>query len=86
LGHEQGHSCAAQVFGVLKAFWGCSLLAYLLEKDEQPKTIGEIFRQLEEETGKLAFMGRLQQHAPSGTLSVSYAKVTSSLPNNPTWG
>jgi hypothetical protein len=46
LGHEQGHSFAAQVFSVLKAFLGYSLLAYLLEKDEQSETIGDIFRQL----------------------------------------
>ena len=62
LGHEQGHSFAAQIFSVLKAFLGYSLLAYLLEKDEQSETIGDIFRQLEEETGKLTFMERLQQH------------------------
>jgi hypothetical protein len=62
LGHEQGHSFAAQVFSVLKAFLGYSLLAYLLEKDEQSETIGDIFRQLQEETGKLTFMERLQQH------------------------
>lgn len=62
LGHEQGHSFAAQVFSVLKAFLSYSLLAYLLEKDEQSETIGDIFRQLGEETGKLTFMERLQQH------------------------
>jgi len=62
LGHEQGHSFAAQVFSVLKAFLGYSLLAYLLEKDEHSETIGDIFRRLEEETGKLTFMERLQQH------------------------
>jgi hypothetical protein len=57
LGHEQGHNFAAQVFSVLKAF-----LVTLLEKDEQSETIGDIFRQLEEETGRLTFMERLQQH------------------------
>jgi len=62
LGHEQGHSFAAQVFSVLKAFLSYSLLAYLLEKDEQSETIGDIFRQLAEETGKLTFMERLRQH------------------------
>lgn len=62
LGHEQGHSFAAQVFSVLKAFLSYSLLAYLLERDEQSETIGDIFRQLEEETGKLTFMERLRQH------------------------
>jgi len=62
LGHEQGHSFAAQVFSVLKAFFGYSLLAYLLEKNEQSETIGDIFRQLAEETGKLTFMERLWQH------------------------
>jgi hypothetical protein len=62
LGQEQGHSFAAQAFSVLKAFLGYSQLAYLLEKDDQSETIGDIFRQLEEETGKLTFTQRLQQH------------------------
>jgi hypothetical protein len=34
----------------------------LLEQDEHAKTIGEIFRQLEEETGKLTFLERLRHH------------------------
>jgi len=62
LGQEQGHSFAAQVFSVLQAFFCYSLLAYLLEQDEHAKTIGEIFRQLEEETGKLTFLERLRHH------------------------
>jgi len=37
-------------------------LAYLLEHDEQSQTIGDLFRQLEEETGKLTFLERLWQH------------------------
>jgi hypothetical protein len=62
LGQEQGHSFAAQVFSVLCAFFRYSLLAYLLEHDEQSQTIGDLFRQLEEETGKLTFLERLWQH------------------------
>ncbi len=50
LGQEQGRSFAAQVFSITQAFLRYSLLAYLLEHDEQSQTIGEIFRQLEEET------------------------------------
>jgi hypothetical protein len=33
-----------------------------LEQDEQPQTIGGMFRQVEEETGKLTFLERLRQH------------------------
>ncbi len=62
LGQEQGRSFAAQVFSVTQAFFRYSLLAYLLEHDEQSQTIGEMFRQLEEETGKLTFLERLWQH------------------------
>jgi hypothetical protein len=62
LGQEQGHSFAAQVFSVLQACFRYSLLAYLLEQDEQPHTMGEMFRQVEEETGKLTFLERLRQH------------------------
>jgi len=62
LGQEQGRSFAAQVFSVTQAFFRYSLLAYLLEHDEQSQTIGDLFRQLEEETGKLTFLERLWQH------------------------
>lgn len=62
LGQEQGRAFAAQVFSVLCAFFRYSLLAYLLEHDEQSQTIGDLFRQLEEETGKLTFLERLWQH------------------------
>jgi len=34
---------------------GYSLLACLLEHDEQSQTIGDLFRQLEKETGKITF-------------------------------
>lgn len=59
---HKGHSFAARVFSVLQAFFYYSLLAYLLEHDEHTKTIGEIFRQLEEETGNLTFLDRLRHH------------------------
>lgn len=62
LGQEQGHSFAGQVFSVLCACFRYSLLAYLLEQDYQARTIGDLFRQVEEETGKLTFLSRLWQH------------------------
>lgn len=62
LGQEQGRSFAAQVFSVTQAFFRYSLLAYLLEHDEQSQTVGELFRQLEEETGKLTYLERLWQY------------------------
>jgi hypothetical protein len=62
LGKEQGHSFAAQVFSVFQAFFRYSLLAYLLEHDERSQTMGEMFRHLEEETGKLTFLERLRHY------------------------
>ena len=59
LGQEQGRSFAAQVYSVTQAFFRYSLLAYLLEQDERSRTIGDLFRQLEEETGKLTYLKRL---------------------------
>jgi hypothetical protein len=59
LGQEQGRSFAAQVFSVTQAFFRYSLLAYLLEHDARSQTIGEMFRQLEDETGKLTYLERL---------------------------
>lgn len=65
LGQEQGRAFTAQVFSVTQAFFRYSLLAYLLERDEQAQTIGDLFRQLEEETGKLTYLDRLWQHLVS---------------------
>lgn len=62
LGQEQGHSFAAQVFSVFQTFFRYSLLAYLLEQEDGRPTMGEMFRQLEEETGKLTFLERLRQY------------------------
>lgn len=62
LGQEQGRSFAAQVFSVTQAFLRYSLLAYLLEHDEQSRTIGDLFRQLEDEAGKLTYLERLWQY------------------------
>jgi hypothetical protein len=62
LGQEQGRSFAAQVFSVTQAFFRYSLLAYLLEHDERSQTIGDLFRQCEEEAGKLTFLERLWQY------------------------
>ncbi|MCK9375580.1 MAG: hypothetical protein M0P73_05460 [Syntrophobacterales bacterium] len=62
LGQEQGRSFAAQVYSVTQAFFRYSLLAYMLEHDERSQTIGDLFRQLEDETGKLTFLHRLWQY------------------------
>ena len=62
LGQEQGHSFAAQVFSVFQTFFRYSLLAHLLEQEDGRPTMGEMFRQLEEETGKLTFLERLRQY------------------------
>lgn len=62
LGQEQGHSFAAQVFSVVQTFFRYSLLAYLLEQEDGRPTMGEMFRQLEEETGKLTFLERLRHY------------------------
>jgi hypothetical protein len=62
LGREQGHSFAAQVLAMLQACFRYSLLVCLLEQEENSKTIGEIFRPLGEETGKLTFLEGRGQH------------------------
>jgi hypothetical protein len=62
LGQEQCRSFAAQVYSVTQAFFRYSLLAFMLEHDERSQTIGDLFRQLEEETGKLTYLERLWQY------------------------
>jgi hypothetical protein len=62
LGREQGRSCAAQVYSVTQAFFRYRLLSSLLEHDERSRTIGEMFRRLEDETGKLTFLERLWRY------------------------
>jgi hypothetical protein len=62
LGQEQGRSFAAQVFSVTQSFFRYSLLAYLLEHNERSQTIGDLFHQVEEETGKLTYLERLWQY------------------------
>jgi hypothetical protein len=47
---------------MVQTFFRYSLLAYLLEHDEQSQTIGDLFRQPEEETGKITFLERLRQY------------------------
>lgn len=59
LGKEQGQSLGAQVFSVTLAFFRYTLLAYLLEQESQPQTIGGIFHQLEAESGTLTYLQRL---------------------------
>jgi hypothetical protein len=44
-------------------------LAYLLEHEEQSMTIGDLFRQLEGETGNLTFSELLWQH-PTTSLTL----------------
>jgi hypothetical protein len=72
LGQEQGRAFAAQVFSVTLAFFRYSLLAYLLEHDERSQTIGEMFRQLEEETGKLTYLERLWHYLVTFLKTVLY--------------
>jgi hypothetical protein len=62
LGQEQGRAFAAQVFSITQAFFRYCLLAYLLERDERSETIGDLFRQVEEETGRLTYLERLWQY------------------------
>ena len=65
LGKEQGLSFAAQVFSITLAFCRYSLLAYLLEQEAQPQTIGSMFRQLEAESGALTYLTRLWRYFAS---------------------
>ena len=44
------------------AFCRYSLLAYLLEQEAQPQTIGSRFRQLEAESGALTYLTRLWRY------------------------
>jgi len=62
LGKEQGHSFAAQVFSVFQTFFRYSLLAYLLEQEDGRPTMGGVFRQREEESGALTYLGRLWRY------------------------
>jgi len=62
LGQEQGLAFAAQVFCITQAYFSYRLLAFLLAQEEQAQTIGDLFRQLEEEIGKLTFLERLWQY------------------------
>ena len=62
LAQEQGHSFAAQMFSVVQTFFRYSLLAYLLEQEKGRPTLGEMFRQLGKDTGKLDFLERLRQY------------------------
>jgi hypothetical protein len=73
LGQEQGLSFAAQVFSITQAFLRYSLLASLLEHDDQSQTIGDLFRQLGEETGKLTFRERLWQYLSSFLKTVCWS-------------
>ena len=59
LGKEQSRSFAAQIFSVTQAFVRYSMLAYLLEQDPSQSTIGDMFHQIEQETGTLSFFERL---------------------------
>jgi hypothetical protein len=55
LGKEQSRSLAAQIFSVTRAFVRHSMLAYLLVQDPSQSTIGDMFHQIEQETGAVSF-------------------------------
>lgn len=59
LGKEQSRSFAAQIFSVTQSFLRYSMLAYLLEQDPSQSTIGDMFHQIEQETGTVSFFERL---------------------------
>jgi hypothetical protein len=59
LGKEQSRSFAAQIFSVTQAFVRYSMLAYLLEQEPSQSTIGDMFHQIEQETGTVSFFERL---------------------------
>ena len=59
LGKEQSRSFAAQIFSVTQAFVRYSMLAYLLEQEPSQSTIGDMFHQIEQETGTVIFFERL---------------------------
>ena len=50
------------MYSVTQAFFRYRLLASLLEHGERSRTIGEMFRQREEETGKLTYLERLWRY------------------------
>ena len=57
-----GRSFAAQGFSNTQAFFGYRLLAYILKHYERSPTSGALWRQPEEETGKLISLERLGQY------------------------
>jgi len=59
LGKEQSRSFAAQLFSTTQAFVRYSILAYLLEQQPSHRTIGDMFHQIEQESGTLNFFERL---------------------------
>ena len=59
LGKEQSRSFAAQIFSVTQSFVRYSMLAYLLEQDPSQSTIGDMFHQIEQESGTVSFFERL---------------------------
>ena len=59
LGKEQSRSFAAQLFSTTQAFVRYSILAYLLEQEPSHHSIGDMFHQIEQETGTVSFFERL---------------------------
>ena len=59
LGKEQSRSFAAQIFSVTQSFVRYSMLAYLLEQEPSQSTIGDMFHQIEQESGTVSFFERL---------------------------
>ena len=62
LGKEQSRSFAAQIFSVTQAFVRYSMLAYLLEQEPSQSTIGDMFHQIEQESGTVSFFERLWEY------------------------
>ena len=62
LGKEQSRSFAAQIFSVTQSFVRYSMLAYLLEQQPSHSTIGDMFHQIEQETGTVSFFERLWRY------------------------
>ena len=59
LGKEQSRSFAAQIFSVTQSFVRSSMLAYLIEQEPAQTTIGDMFHQIEQESGAVSFFERL---------------------------
>jgi hypothetical protein len=75
LGKEQSRSFAAQVFSTTQAFLRYSILAYLLEREPADSTIGDMFHQIEHETGTLTFSDRNWSRGVTGFFGFSAGRA-----------